>query len=138
VNIWACCSIAVLLPLLLSEFSDWAHWLAVHIVRHAARRLGSGEITARYVEEFVGTVEAVPGKLTKLTAAVSILLVTPLLRRILHTTVRESEDRLFALNRDLEASANRPLQSTATAPTPATRSSDQPSPALNARPKGTL
>jgi hypothetical protein len=74
---------AVVIPLVLTEFGDWATWLATKVVRYAARLLGEPDAVARYTEEFTATIAAVPGQLTRLVAAVGILAATPVLRRVL-------------------------------------------------------
>ena len=70
----------VLVPLLLTELSGWAAWLATKVARCAARRLGEPDADIRYAE-VTATVAAVPGPLTRLVAAVGILAATPALRR---------------------------------------------------------
>jgi hypothetical protein len=86
---------AVLLPLLLSEFSDWCPWLAVRLVRWAARRLGNPRVCARYEEEWVANLEAVPGKLARLATAASLALAVPRMRATIR--VDHSNDAPSAL-----------------------------------------
>jgi hypothetical protein len=74
----------VVIPLLLTELSGWAAWLATKVARCAARRLGEPDADVRYAKEVTATVAAVPGPLTQLVAAVGILAATPALRRVRH------------------------------------------------------
>lgn len=74
----------VVIPLVLTELSGWAAWLATKVARCAARRLGKPDAAVRYTEEVTATVTAVPGPLTKLVAAVGLLAATPALRRVPH------------------------------------------------------
>jgi len=56
----------VLVPALLTEFTDWLPWIATRLVRRAAARLPA-ERRARYAEEWAAEFSALPGgKLTKL------------------------------------------------------------------------
>lgn len=75
---------AVVIPLVLTELSGWAAWLATKVARWAARRLGEPDAAVRYADEVTATVAAVPGPLTRLVAAVGILAATPALRRVLY------------------------------------------------------
>jgi hypothetical protein len=77
---------AVVIPLVLTELSGWAAWLATKVSRCAARRLGEPDTNVRYADEVTATVAAVPGPLTRLVAAVGILAATPALRRVLLAT----------------------------------------------------
>jgi hypothetical protein len=79
---WAFWAGAGAAPLLLTELGGWAPWLAERLVRRAARRLGD-PAAARYAEEFAAAVARIPGKISRLAAAVGILACTPLLRRAL-------------------------------------------------------
>jgi len=74
----------VVIPLMLTELSGWAAWLATKVACRAARRLGEPDTGVRYAEEVKTTVAAVPGPLTRLVAAVGILAATPALRRVPH------------------------------------------------------
>ena len=56
----------VLVPTLLTEFTDWLPWIAARLVQRAAARLPA-ERRARYAEEWAAEFSALPGgKLTKL------------------------------------------------------------------------
>jgi hypothetical protein len=72
---------AVILPLLLAEFSDWCPWLAARIVRWAARRLGDPASCKRYEEEWIANLNEVPGKLARLAVAFGHLAYMPRMRR---------------------------------------------------------
>jgi hypothetical protein len=61
----------IVLPLLLSEFTDWCPWLAARLVRRAARLLPEPN-WARYEEEWLAELHEVPGRLAKLAVAVSL------------------------------------------------------------------
>jgi exopolysaccharide biosynthesis polyprenyl glycosylphosphotransferase len=62
----------IVVPLVLSEFADWCPRFGEWIVRGAARRLPR-EHQDRYSEEWLGELDAVPGKVSKLVFAVGIL-----------------------------------------------------------------
>jgi hypothetical protein len=62
----------IVLPLLLSEFTDWCPWLATRLVQRAARLLPEPN-RARYEEEWLAELHEVPGRLAKLAVAVSLL-----------------------------------------------------------------
>jgi hypothetical protein len=53
--------LAVILPLLLSEFTDWCPWFARRLVRRAVRRLPKGS-RARWAEEWSGDLAAFEGR----------------------------------------------------------------------------
>lgn len=56
----------VLVPMLLTEFTDWLPWIAACLVRRAAAHLPA-ERRARYAEEWAAEFSALPGgKLTRL------------------------------------------------------------------------
>ncbi len=74
---------AVLLPLLLTEFGDWCPWVAARLVRWSARRLGSPAVCARYEEEWTANLNEVPGKLSRLAAALGYLACVPRMRWVL-------------------------------------------------------
>ncbi len=74
---------AVLLPMLLAELGDWCPWLAKRLVRWSARRLRSPEDRARYEEEWVANLDEVPGKLSRLVAALGYLVSVPRMRATL-------------------------------------------------------
>jgi hypothetical protein len=73
--VWAITS-AVILPLLLSEFSEVSPWLARRLLVWAARHVGDPRKVERYREEWLAGLQDVPGKLTKLAKALSIVLYT--------------------------------------------------------------
>jgi transitional endoplasmic reticulum ATPase len=81
---------AVLLPLVLSEFGDWCPWLAVRIVRWSARRLEDPAACARYEEEWVANLNEVPGKLSRLAAAIGYLACVPQMRWALRRRSRSN------------------------------------------------
>jgi hypothetical protein len=72
---------AVVLPLVLAEFGDWCPWLAVRLVRWAARRLGDPASCQRYEEEWTANLNEVPGKLARLFAAFGYVACLPGMRR---------------------------------------------------------
>ncbi|CAL9508199.1 hypothetical protein SUDANB95_03553 [Actinosynnema sp. ALI-1.44] len=53
-------------PLVVNEVGELAPWLARHLLRWGARRLGDELATERYREEWLADLDDVPGKLTKL------------------------------------------------------------------------
>jgi hypothetical protein len=63
----------VAVPLALSEFTDWCPWLAARLARLAARLLSPSD-RERYEEEWLGELNAAPGKLTKVVVAVGFFL----------------------------------------------------------------
>jgi hypothetical protein len=67
---------AVVLPLVLSEFSEVSPWLARHLLAWGAGRLGDPRACERYREEWQAGLDDVPGKLIKLIKALSILCCT--------------------------------------------------------------
>jgi hypothetical protein len=71
-----------ILPLLLSEFSEIAPWAANRLLAWGASHLPNKELSERYREEWLAGIQDVPGKLTKLAKAISIVCYTvPALRR---------------------------------------------------------
>src|SRR5215831_15642446 len=64
---------AVLIPLLVNEAGDLVPSLARCLLRWGARRIGQADQAERYEEEWLADLERVPGKLTKLVRACSIL-----------------------------------------------------------------
>lgn len=72
--------LAVILPLVLNEAGELAPWLAKRVVRWTANRLGTSEARERYREEWLGNLEHVPGKFTKLLWAFGLLGSVPRLR----------------------------------------------------------
>jgi hypothetical protein len=79
---------AVVLPLLLMELGDWCPRLAAGLARFAARRLGIPSLTDRYSEEWLAILDRVPGKLSRLAVAISLLAYTPWLRLVLRRPAR--------------------------------------------------
>jgi hypothetical protein len=73
----------VVIPLMLTELSGWAAWLATRVAHGAARDRGEPGADVRYVTETTNTVAAVPAPLTRLVAAVGLLAATAA-RRALH------------------------------------------------------
>ncbi|MEV7581704.1 hypothetical protein [Streptomyces erythrochromogenes] len=71
---------AVVLPLMLSEFFEWGPALARRITLWAARRLGASEAIERYSEEWLAELEEIPGKLSPLLFALSHLVHLPQIR----------------------------------------------------------
>lgn len=65
--------IAILVPLLLNEVGEIAPWLATRLLRWGALCLGSPEKAERYEEEWSADLERIPGKLTKLAYACSVV-----------------------------------------------------------------
>jgi hypothetical protein len=70
--VWVIISVFVV-PLLLSEFSELSPWLARHLLIWGAARLGALHQSERYREEWLAGLDDVPGKLTKLVKALSIV-----------------------------------------------------------------
>src|SRR5215472_11064707 len=64
---------AVLIPLAVNEIGDLIPSLARCLLRWGARRIGRADQAERYEEEWLADLERVPGKLTKLMRACSIL-----------------------------------------------------------------
>lgn len=64
---------SIVLPLLLSEFSEISPWAARRLLTWGSRRLPGNGLSERYREEWLAGIEEVPGKLTKLAKAVSIV-----------------------------------------------------------------
>lgn len=65
---------AIVLPLLISEFSELAPWTARKLLAWGARRLPDKKISERYEEEWLAGITEVPGRLTKLVKAISIVI----------------------------------------------------------------
>jgi hypothetical protein len=70
--LWTVVSLMVL-PLMLSEFSEVSPWLARRLLSWAAGRLADKRKAERYREEWLAGLQDVPGKLTKLVKALSIV-----------------------------------------------------------------
>jgi hypothetical protein len=64
---------AVLVPLLVSEAAELAPSVARWLLRWGARRIGPADKARRYEEEWLADLERVPGKVTKLAHACSVL-----------------------------------------------------------------
>jgi lipopolysaccharide/colanic/teichoic acid biosynthesis glycosyltransferase len=63
---------AVIVPMLVNEFTDWLPWFASRMIRAAARSMPPG-LRGRYVEEWQAELEAVPGgNLSKLVFAIRV------------------------------------------------------------------
>jgi hypothetical protein len=75
---------AVIIPLLVNEFADLCPWLAERLIRGAVRLLPK-EHQERYRQEWHAEIYVVPGKLTKLAAAISILVRAPTVGHVLQT-----------------------------------------------------
>jgi lipopolysaccharide/colanic/teichoic acid biosynthesis glycosyltransferase len=76
VSILAFLLTAVLVPMLVNEFTDWLPWFAERLVGAAARTLPSA-VRPRYTEEWLGELDATPGKLSKLVVAIRIFVRAP-------------------------------------------------------------
>lgn len=63
----------VLVPVALAEFGEVSPWLARRWVRWAARQLPTQGMQARYAEEWRAHLEQVPGKVTRLGFAASLV-----------------------------------------------------------------
>ena len=87
------------LPLLLAEFTEIAPWLAARLLKAAARALPSRH-RERYELEWLGELDAVPGKLLKLLLAIRIAIRVPATRREL----QRSDPAWVALGRWVLAS----------------------------------
>src|ERR1700691_68984 len=74
-TVWVIIS-AIVLPLGLSEFSELSPWIARQLLIWGADRIGDPRKCARYREEWQAGLNDVPGKLTKLLKALSILCYT--------------------------------------------------------------
>jgi hypothetical protein len=70
-------------PLTLNEFSEWCPWLAERLARWSARRLGDVQASDRYEKEYLASLEAVPGKLSKLIVSLGYVINVPRMRRAL-------------------------------------------------------
>jgi hypothetical protein len=72
---WIIASV-VIIPLALSEFSEISPWIAQHMLTWAARHIGNPRQAERYREEWLAGLQDVPGKVTKLIKAISIVFYT--------------------------------------------------------------
>ncbi len=68
----------IVMPLLLSEFTELAPWLARKLIRVAALLLRDEFATERFAEEWAAELETKPGKLVKLGYALCRLVLLPL------------------------------------------------------------
>jgi dsRNA-specific ribonuclease len=93
---WAFIATAVLLPLLLAEFGDWCPWLAERIVGWSARRLGRPAVRIRYEEEWLANLKEVPGKLSRLAAALQYAMSVPRMRWSLRNAASAARDPAHA------------------------------------------
>ena len=67
---------AVVVPMLVNEFTDWLPWLSARLVGAAARMLPSA-VRPRYTDEWLAELDATPGKLSKLAVAIRIFVRAP-------------------------------------------------------------
>jgi RNA polymerase alpha subunit len=74
--------LSLAVTLALAEFSELAPWLAERLLQWAARGLPK-EHHQPYVEDWLGELDAVPGKLTKLAFAVRVVVRVPATHRAL-------------------------------------------------------
>ncbi len=93
---WAFAMTAVVLPLLLAEFGDWCPWLAEHLVRWSARMLGNPAARLRYEEEWAANLNEVPGKLSRLAAAIGYVMSIPRMRWNLRNAVAPLNEPAYA------------------------------------------
>ncbi|MDN3239222.1 hypothetical protein [Glycomyces tritici] len=70
--------VLIVVPLLLSEFTELAPWLAKKLIRGSALLLRDEIATERFAEEWAAELETKPGKLVKLGYALFRLLLLPL------------------------------------------------------------
>jgi hypothetical protein len=110
VSIMAFLLTAVLVPMLVNEFTDWLPWLAERLIWAAARTLPSA-VRQRYTDEWLGELDATPGKLSKLVVAVRIFVRAPatavIIRRVLSFKAITGKS---VFNKTVAASALRWLQ----------------------------
>ncbi|HEY4454772.1 MAG TPA: hypothetical protein VGN81_10720 [Pseudonocardiaceae bacterium] len=83
----------VLVPLFLDELRDWCPLLAQQLVRWAARRLGDSAARARYEEEWVANIGAVPGKISQLVSALGYLVALPAMLWTVRRARREVDSK---------------------------------------------
>lgn len=81
---------AIVLPVVVSELTEWTPRLALRIVQRAAGALPEPH-SERYGEEWAAELESVPGKISKLIIALSIFIGMRRLRRSLPTQVGHAE-----------------------------------------------
>jgi lipopolysaccharide/colanic/teichoic acid biosynthesis glycosyltransferase len=87
--------LGALLSLLLAEFTEMGPWLAERVIRRAVWPLPADQ-RERYLEEWLGELDAVPGKLTKLTFAVRVVIGAPVTGRTLHGLAPPTRYERFA------------------------------------------
>ena len=94
--------LAIMLPLVLNEVGELSPWLAKRLLCWGAKLLGSQEDNERYGEDWLANLDCIPGKLTKLLWACSLLLWgVPRLRIQISRRVRDQADpRPYTLIRD--------------------------------------
>lgn len=68
--------VSILMPLLVTEFTELGPWLAERLVRRSVRMLPT-EHRDRYTDEWLAELEAVPGKVLKLIVAARLALRVP-------------------------------------------------------------
>src|SRR5258707_7356808 len=66
--------VTIIATLIVNQFTDTLPWAARKIVIFSARRVGNTQAAKRYEEEWLGTLDDVPGGLAKLVYALSILI----------------------------------------------------------------
>lgn len=67
---------AVIVPMLVSEFTDWLPWFAARLIGATVRTLPYA-VRSRYAEEWLAELDDVPGKLSKLAFAIRVLARAP-------------------------------------------------------------
>lgn len=72
----------VILPVVLAEAVLIGPWLAERLLHWGARALPA-EFRTRYVEDWLGELDAVPGSLTKLAFAIRVVISVPATQRVL-------------------------------------------------------
>jgi hypothetical protein len=94
----------IILPIALAETGELAPWLARRVLNWGAQRLGDQQTRERYGEEWCTDLERVPGKITKLGYAVTVvLLAVPRLRYRVWRSEREVPGMRAASMRALAA-----------------------------------
>jgi hypothetical protein len=73
--------LSFLLGLLVNEGVDCGPWFAKRLVMWSSRRLPDAESRQRYEEEYLATIDAVPGRLSPLFVALGIVANVPRMRR---------------------------------------------------------
>jgi len=101
---WVFFLLGIVVPLAVNEASDLGSWIASRVLIWGARRLGSPERAERYTEEWLANLERVPGKLTKLGFALSVVVWgVPRLRWQFSRQQRKKKKKMLA------ASSNAPV-----------------------------